>query len=110
MSGTSDVDPPTVVALVDDLMDRSKVSAALEVVTFVRDIAACTAADVVIVDLAKHARAIEPLRNAAPNARIVAFGSHVDAAAFDTATLDGADHVLTRSRFFHDPAAAIAAR
>ena len=96
----------TVVALVDDLMDRSRVSAALPEVTFARTADACKIADVVIVDLARDS--VRAVRACAPSARIVAFGSHVDTGALDHAEQEGADVVLPRSRFFHDPAAAIA--
>jgi hypothetical protein len=39
---------------------------------------------------------------------VVAFGPHVDTELLDRATADGADVVLPRSRFFQDPAAAVA--
>ena len=100
--------PTSVVALVDDLMDRSKVSAAVPAVRFVRTADACTDADVVIVDLARHASAIATVRAHAPATRIVAFGAHVDDAAFALARADGADATLARSLFFRAPAAVIA--
>ena len=43
-------------------------------------------------------------------ARVVAYGSHVDDTALEQARADGADLVLARSRFFHDPAAAVEGR
>ena len=95
----------SVVALVDDLMDRSRVSAAIPDVAFVRSSDACAGAEVVIVDLAKHS--VAAVRAAAPTARIVAFGSHVHTDALDEAERDGADIVLPRSRFFNNPATAI---
>jgi hypothetical protein len=98
-----------VCALVSDLMDRSRISGAVPDVVFVRDPAACIAADIVIVDLAKSAGAVGELRAALPTARLVCFGPHVDAASAEAAREAGADVVLPRSRFFHDPAAAIAA-
>jgi len=94
-------------ALVSDLMDRSRISAAIADAVFVRDAAACSDADVVIVDLARSGGAVADVRAAAPAARIVCFGPHVDEAAADSARTAGADVVLPRSRFFHDPAAAI---
>jgi DNA-binding NarL/FixJ family response regulator len=100
--------PIHVAALVDDLMDRSKVTAALPAVRFVRTADACADADVVIVDLARHASAIATVRAHAPDTRIVAFGPHVDDAAFALARADGADATVARSLFFRDPAAAIA--
>ena len=47
-------------------------------------------------------------RKLAPDARIVAYGRHDDPAALETARGEGADAALPRSRFFRDPAAAIA--
>jgi DNA-binding NarL/FixJ family response regulator len=96
------------VALVDDLMDRSRVRAALgDAVRFTRVAADAAGADVVVVDLALHAEAIPEIRRVAPTARIVAFGPHVDDAALTAARTAGADAVLPRSRFFHDVAAAV---
>jgi hypothetical protein len=48
------------------------------------------------------------VRAAAPDARIVAFGPHVDTELLTRATRDGADAVLPRSKFFLDPAGALA--
>jgi hypothetical protein len=96
-----------VCALVTDLMDRSRISSALLDVEFVRDVAACTGADVVIVDLARFASDVSVLRAAAPEARLVCFGPHVDEDAADSARVAGADLVLPRSRFFLDPGVAI---
>ena len=97
-----------VAALVDDLLDRSRLSAALPDITFGRDAAALPVADVVLVDLAGHGDALPALRAARPQARIVAFGPHVDAEALAAAEAAGADVVLPRSRFFRDPGAAVA--
>ena len=96
-----------VCALAADLMDRSRISAAVPDVVFVRDAAACADADVVIVDLARSGAAVGAVRTAAPTARIVCFGPHVDEESADAARAAGADLVLPRSRFFHDPGAAI---
>ena len=96
-----------VVALVDDLMDRSKVSSAFPDAQFARDAVAAGGADVVIVDLARHGDTVGALRAAAPRARLVAFGPHVDDAALDRARSDGADAVVARSVFFRDPAAVV---
>jgi hypothetical protein len=96
-----------VVALASDLMDRSRITAAIPDAGFARDVEGCAAADVVIVDLARSASAIDELRRALPNARIVAFGPHVDEDATATARADGADVVWPRSRFFRDPAASL---
>ena len=96
-----------VVALVTDLMDRSRLSGAIEGVEFARDIAAIGSADVVIVDLARFAGAVGALRVSLPEARIVAFGPHVDEDAATAAAAAGADVVWPRSRFFRDPGAAL---
>jgi DNA-binding NarL/FixJ family response regulator len=90
-------------------MDRSRITASIAEVTFARDVAGCADAEVVIVDLARFGAAVGDLRRALPDARIVAFGPHVDEDAANDATAAGADVVLPRSRFFRDPAAAISA-
>ena len=100
MSATS-ADGP-VVALVGDLMDRSRISGARPDVVFAATPAAAVERGpaTVVVDLARHSGAVAPLRAALPHARIVAFGPHVDGDAADAARRDGADVVLARSRFF----------
>jgi hypothetical protein len=95
------------VALVDDLMDRSRVSAVLPDTRFVSGPGECAAADTVIVDLSRHGESITAVRVSAPAARIVAFGPHVDDEVLARARADGADRVLTRAQFFRDPAAAV---
>jgi hypothetical protein len=97
-----------VVAFVPDLMDQSRIRAAIPDATFVRDPAAATGAAVVIVDLARAADRITAIR-AATTGRIVAYGSHVDELALAAARDAGADVVMARSRFFRDPAATIVA-
>ena len=96
-----------VCALVVDLMDRSRITASLPDAAFVRDAAACVGADVVIVDLAHSGQHVRAVRSAAPAARIVCFGPHVDDEGATAALADGADVVLPRSRFFRDPSAAL---
>jgi DNA-binding NarL/FixJ family response regulator len=96
-----------VVAYVSDLMDRSKVQSAIAGTTFARDPAAAVAADVVVVDLVLFADAVAAIRTAAPHARIVAFGPHVDEELLAKARADGADSVLPRSLFFRDPSSAV---
>lgn len=96
-----------VCALVHDLMDRSKVSAVSPGVRFVSSAAECADADVVVVDLGRYATSIAELRAARPDTRIVAFGRHDNPEALAAAEAAGADLVLPRSRFFHDPAAAL---
>ena len=96
-----------VVALTSDLMDRSRITAAITGVSFARDPAECAGAEVVIVDLARFGSAVAALRDALPEARIVAFGPHVDEDAASDARAAGADVVWPRSRFFRDPEAAL---
>ena len=97
-----------VVAITSDLMDRSRISGALDGVEFARDATACAGADVVVIDLARDAALVGAVRAAAPDARLVAFGPHVDTEVLEQATRDGADVVLPRSKFFQDPAGALA--
>ena len=97
-----------VVALVSDLMDRSRISVALPDAWFVADAGDVSDADVVIIDLGHHPNAVGTVRRSAPEALIVAFGSHVDEETLAAARLAGADRVLPRSRFFRDPPAAMA--
>jgi hypothetical protein len=97
-----------VCALVSDLMDRSKITAAFAEVTFARSADACSDAEVVIVDLARFGGEVVAVRASAPSARLVCFGPHVDEGSADAARAAGADVVLPRSQFFRDPAAAIA--
>jgi voltage-gated potassium channel Kch len=94
----------TVVALTTDLMDRSRLSAALPGVVFTLE----GDVEVVIVDLARGVDQVGAIRASYPNARIVCYGAHVDDTSLDAARTAGADVVLPRSRFFRDPAAAIA--
>lgn len=96
-------------ALVADLMDRSRLTSALSNVEFATEITGeIGAPDVVVVDLARYATAVRSLRLAAPGARIVGYGPHVDDETMARARADGADVVVPRSRFFRDPAAAVA--
>ena len=96
-----------VCALVVDLMDRSRISASIPDAVFVREAADCAGADVVIVDLARSGQQVAAVRGAAPSARIIGFGPHVDDEGASAALADGADAVLPRSRFFRDPTAAL---
>ncbi|MGH8984535.1 MAG: DNA-binding response regulator [Acidimicrobiia bacterium] len=97
----------TTVALVTDLMDRSRISGAVPGVAFASGPDACAGADVVIVDLGGHAEAVAGVRRVAPDARIVAFGRHDNPDALTRAQADGADVAVARSRFFRDPAAVV---
>ena len=97
-----------VVALISDLMDRSRLATAVSDIEFVNDITKIGVADVIVVDLARYAADVRTMRDMAPEARIVVFGPHVDDAAMTRARSDGADLVVARSRFFRDPMAAVA--
>ena len=97
-----------IVAFVSDLMDRSRISAADQGVAFVASVEGAVDADVVVVDLARFADLVAPVRAAVPAARVVAYGAHVDEALLDRARQDGADLVLPRSQFFRDPGAHLA--
>jgi hypothetical protein len=94
-------------ALVVDLMDRSRISAAIPDAQFVRDSVACAGADVVIIDLARSGNHVGAVRDIVPTARIVCFGPHVDEDGANAALAAGADVVLPRSRFFNDPGVAL---
>ena len=92
----------TIVALVPDLMDQSRLSAAApDRIEFVRSIepAQLIEADLVLVDLAR-VDDLSAVRRAAPRSRIVAFGPHVDDAALEAARQAGIDEVMPRSKFF----------
>jgi hypothetical protein len=95
-----------VVALAGDLMDRSRLTAAIAGLEIATSAADARGADVVIVDLARHADALGDVRAVAPAAFVVAFGPHVDTDTLAAARAAGADEVLARSKFFRDPAAA----
>lgn len=98
-----------VVALVDDLMDRSRLGILGEVAWATSAVAAATLdPEVVVVDIARYGTQIGALRDLAPTALIVGFGPHVDGPILDEARRAGADRVLPRSRFFADPTAAVA--
>jgi len=100
---------PAVLALVPDLMDRSRVVAALgddvEVVATVGHLAGRLAeADdlvTVVVDLGRPGvlDALPRIRAATP-ARIVGFGAHVERGVLAAARAAGCDDVRARSAFF----------
>jgi hypothetical protein len=93
-----------VVAYVPDLMDRSRVSAAVPEVTFANTPAAlaelAAGADVVVVDLGRPGVLDALPAVVATGAPVVAFGSHVDRATLDAARAAGCAEVVPRSRFF----------
>ena len=97
-----------VVAWVPDLMDRSRLGGAVPDATFVREAAECAGADCVVIDLGVGVEAVAAVRAVAPEARVLCFGPHVDGELADHARAEGADEVMPRSRFFRDPATAIA--
>jgi len=94
-----------VVALVGDLLDRSKIAAAIPDVVFGSTPDESTGADTVIIDVKAHPDAVSAVRELVPAARVVAYGRHDNPEALAAATAAGADAALPRSRFFHDPAA-----
>ncbi len=94
----------TVCALATDLMDRSRISAAIPDARFALD----GTAHVVIVDIARSAQVVAEIRAEMPGVRIVCYGPHVDDDSAEAARAAGADVVMPRSRFFRDPVAAIA--
>ena len=95
----------SVVAFVDDLMDRSRITSAIEGVRYQRTIAVDAVSDfevkIVIVDLLKHAGSVVAIRAHYPAARLIGFAPHVDAASTN-AVLMGVDVAVPRSRFFRD--------
>lgn len=99
-----------IVALVIDVLDRSKFPAG---VTFVRSAADLDAdADVVVVvdlALADALDGVRRLRAHGSTARIVAYGRHTAVEVLAEARAAGCDRVLARSVFFADVAAALSA-
>jgi hypothetical protein len=92
----------TVIAYVPDLMDRSKVAAAVPATVFVRDPGGLAAGvgDVVVVDLSRPGVLAAVRAVAGGGARVIGFGSHVDRAVLDAAREAGCGEVLARSAFF----------
>lgn len=91
------------VAFVDDLLDRSKLEAALPGVRFARAVGEAVGARVVVVDLSRHRDLVVELHATVPDARIVCYGRHTDSGALEQALRDGASAAVARSRFFRDP-------
>lgn len=90
-----------IVAYVPDLMDRSKVAAAGDVIFVSRpaDLVALQAtADVVVVDLTRPG-AVEALADLA-GSRVVGFANHTSRAVMEAARQAGCELVLARSEFF----------
>jgi hypothetical protein len=96
-------------AFVPDLMDRSRISAAVAGVRFVAvpsDLASAPDGATVVVDLGRPG-VLEILPTLAGRRRI-GFGSHVDRAVLAAAEAAGCDVVLARSEFFRRAAALLA--
>jgi len=87
-----------VVAYVPELIDRSKVAAAADVI-FVGDPAELAAADadLVVVDLSRPG-VVDVLPRI--RARTIGFGRHTQREVLDAARAAGCDEVLVRSDFF----------
>ena len=103
---------PAIVALVGDLIDRSRLQGALPGIRFAGTPTAAASAggDVVVIDLTRFSSAVASLRSALPDARIVCFGPHVDDAGTVAARQAGADLVVPRSRFFRQIGACVLGR
>jgi hypothetical protein len=106
-----------IVALVPDLMDRSKVAAAGgDRVSFVNradDLVArvsSSGAELAVLDLGRPGavEAVAALAVLDPRPTILGFGSHVDRDLLAAARAAGADRVLARSVFFGDLATHLA--
>ncbi len=81
-------------ALVADLMDRSRISAAAPGVQFVRSADELAGADLALVDLQRVDPAAVP-----PGVRTIGYASHVDRATIGTAAAAGIE-AMPRSEFF----------
>ena len=104
---------PLVLVLTDDLIFGSRIAAVAREIGAVARTAemsmrlprciASAAPSCVMVDLqvadARIADIVAAVRSSAPSPRIIAYGSHVDAAGLDRATQAGCDVVLARSKF-----------
>ncbi|MEO7837219.1 MAG: hypothetical protein ABIS21_06215 [Acidimicrobiales bacterium] len=89
-----------IIACIPDLMDRSKVAAAVPSTTFVPTPADLVAADadLIVLDLSRPG-AVEALARLG-GVRTIGFGSHVDEALLADARSAGCAEVLPRSKFF----------
>ena len=92
-----------VAAYTPDLMDRSKIAAAVADCRFVASpeaLVGLAGIDVVLVDLSKRG-VVEALPDiVAGGARVVGYGSHVDHELLSAAEEAGVGEVLPRSKFF----------
>lgn len=87
---------PRVVAITTDLMDRSKITGAIDGVRVVQPGGDIGGADVVLVDLGLPGALDQA---SAGGARVLAYGSHVDEATLAAARAAGAE-AMPRSLFF----------
>ena len=89
-----------VAAYVPDLIDRSKVAAAVPGVEFVANprLLVEVEADVVVLDLSREG--VVDALSTLTHVRTVGFGSHVDVETLEAAAAAGCDVVLARSAFF----------
>ena len=95
---------PSVAAYTPDLMDRSKISAAVPGCRFVarpEALVGLAATDVILVDLSKKGVLDVLGEVVAGGARVLAYGAHVDKALLATAEAAGCTSVLPRSQFFN---------
>ena len=91
----------SVVALVSDLMDQSKLRLAMPSICFVKEVSELIDIDVdlVVVDLSK-ADVLKTLPEI--DSKILGFASHVDKEIIAVAEQAGCERVLPRSKFFRD--------
>jgi len=96
-----------VAAYTPDLMDRSKISAAVPGCRFVarpEALVGLAETDLVVVDLSKRGVLESLSAIVGSGVRVVAYGSHVDTALLAEAEAAGCEEVLPRSQFFKDVA------
>ena len=92
-----------VAAYTPDLMDRSKIAAAVEDCRFVarpEALVGLAGVDVVVVDLSKRGVLAALPAIVAGGARVIGYGSHVDHKLLASASEAGVEDVLPRSKFF----------
>ena len=95
---------PAVAAYTPDLMDRSKIAAAVPGCRFVarpEALVGLAQTEVVLVDLSKKG-VLDVLADiVAGGARVLAYGAHVDKQLLQAASDAGCTEVLARSQFFN---------
>jgi hypothetical protein len=93
----------TVAAYTPDLMDRSKITAAVPDCRFVarpEALVGLAGTEVILVDLSKRGVSEVLADIVASGARVVGYGSHVDHQLLAAAEAAGVGEVLPRSKFF----------